>query len=483
MDINKNEDENVHCNNNSNNSNMSNVFTHRDGTPLITRRVTKGLFERLKCGVKLVDDLITQFYGRLTGSFDSIIAEVEISPLMKKILHSKQILFYFIIFSNFLLIYYNISMQHSETYKGHMQFHIKAFIYYSFMFSFDCILILILILKLRPTEDMYLKQHSDLETHILSNNKDLANNFCNECKVTKCMRSYHCKTCNKCVVKFELHSDWFHICIGSMNCFIYTIILILLNFFFLTVMLNFSFQIFYFGRSSELYDLRGKEVVFHFWSIIQLYLTVKLCKFSGDFIRNGAMRNITDFEGYNWRRLPYMWKTMRKEFFNPFDKGVKLNLLELWVSFVNKEIGLKDKINMRIDSNQNLNNSLTDKDDDVLILNVSKKEETGSNTSNTNDTTVNTSDITNTNTITRNHSDSALNKTETPPFVTSDSKVIYRHYSGNSEDLLNWTRVRFYTIFDLRNSPLREVVIKQIQMQSNSSNNYNGNSNNANNQQ
>ena len=45
------------------------------------------------------------------------------------------------------------------------------------------------------------------------------------------------------------------------------------------------------------------------------------------------------------------------------------------------------------------------------------------------------------------------------PYITSDNKAVYRHYYGNVEDLLNWNRVRFYTVLDVKNSPFREVLL------------------------
>ena len=67
-----------------------------------------------------------------------------------------------------------------------------------------------------------------------------------------------------------------------------------------------------------------------------------------------VIKNLTDHEGYNWRRLPYLWRSMRKDYFNPFDKGVKGNIKEMWISFLNPEIKLADRINLNIENNVNI---------------------------------------------------------------------------------------------------------------------------------
>jgi hypothetical protein len=47
-------------------------------------------------------------------------------------------------------------------------------------------------------------------------------------------------------------------------------------------------------------------------------------------------------------------------------------------------------------------------------------------------------------------------------FITKDFNVVYRQYSGKVDDYINWNKVRFYTIFDLKNSPFRDVIMKQM---------------------
>ena len=44
-----------------------------------------------------------------------------------------------------------------------------------------------------------------------------------------------------------------------------------------------------------------------------------------------AMSNLTFKEIYDARKLPYLWKSLDCQFFNPFDKGAIGNLRELFL--------------------------------------------------------------------------------------------------------------------------------------------------------
>jgi palmitoyltransferase len=382
-------------------------------------------------------------------SFDHMIRDVEISNFFKKILHARQILFFIVNFTNFFLIYWNIKIDKIEDNKDNATIILKQLFYYSFLTISAVLAFLILYLKFRPMDGMYIKRSEELEKFILSKSEELSNNQCGICKVTRCMRSVHCEICNSCIAKFELHSDWFHICIGSMNLLIYILVLLTLNLYFILSFLYFSFQILFLSRDDLLYDLKKNEFVFHFWIIIWTYLMIKLFFYTYDFLKSGIFKNLTDYEGFNWRRLTYLWRSMRKDYFNPFDKGISGNLRELWVNFWNPPINLTDKINLRLNSNENLsmnetantNNSINstlnieEKDDDILILDSETEKRSPKK-------------------VSKNFS-----KNESY-FITSDNEYIYREYSGNVEDFVNWNRTRFYTVLDLKNSPLRVIVLK-----------------------
>lgn len=412
----------------------------------------KSLFSKLLCGLKLFDEMIMQMYLQLTGSFDAIIADVEISHFMKKILHAKQILFFLVLFLNFYLIYntvnvnvnvdVNVNINISEISNSSI-FLLKKIIFYLFTVSFFIIISLIFLLKVRSSDSMYITRHEELEKFILSKNPELNNNQCEACKVTRCMRSQHCNLCNHCVAKFELHSDWFHICIGSLNYLTYILILIFLNFFYFFSLVNLLFQIFILASYTTLYDFKGKEFQIHFWAVLLFYLNIKIFSFTFDLIKMSVIKNLTDHEGYNWRRLPYLWRSMRKDYFNPFDKGVKGNLKEIWISFCNPQIKLADRINLSMESNVNISTS----------INTNMSENEG----------VDSSFGLETQNLKKNENFQNFGNFENfENFITKDFNVVYRQYSGKVDDYINWNKVRFYTIFDLKNSPFRDVIMKQM---------------------
>jgi hypothetical protein len=408
---------------------------------------------------------------------------------MKKIFHAKQILFYMVFILNFYLIYTNVNLNPNTNFNENQNienldenfditFFFKKIFFYFFTFTYWIIISLILLLKIRSNENMYITRHEELEKFILSKNPELSNNQCPECKITRCMRSQHCNLCNHCVAKFELHSDWFHICIGSLNYLPYILILIFLNFYYISAFVNITFQVFILGRNHKFYDFKGKELAFHFWIILVFYISIKLFSYTYDLIKMSVIKNLTDHEGYNWRRLPYLWRSMRKDYFNPFDKGVKGNVKEMWIGFVNPEIKLVDRINLKVNSNQNLNETIGgDLDSSVLILDHCEKNENFENfekntknsensekyTENFENFEKNTKNFQNCEKYTENKNEKNFDK-NFEPFITKDCNVVYRQYSGTIDDFINWNRVRFYTIFDLKNSPFREVVIKQMQI-------------------
>lgn len=405
------------------------------------------LIKKLLCGCKIIDEFILQLYHSMTNSFDTIILDVDIHPFLKKILHSKQIFFYLFFTTNFLLLGNNINI---ELIIENLEFlvYIKKSLFYIFLILNFLLILLIFILKLRSLEGMYLKRYEELENYILTNFKELKANQCTDCNLTKCLRSFHCNICCKCVTRYEMHSDWFNMCIGSLNYIPYLAIVLVINLYLLIILINLFFQIFYLGTSSPIYDLGNKEFIFHFWLIIVIYLTVKHFNFTRDFVKMGIAKSLTDYEGYTWRRLPYLWKNMRKEFFNPFDKGVKRNLKEMWLCFINPSL---DKMNY----SANDKNEFTFFSNGTQILTIDEEK------SNIQDAEKNE----NSHGLGGDQPSQNSSLSVTPSLdslVTHDGQVIYRPYNGNLQDLINWNRIRIYSILDIKNSPFREIVLKQL---------------------
>lgn len=417
------------------------------------------IFKKFLLGLKLVDDLIYQIYSTFVGNFDLTINDMELSKFFKNILHTRQILFFYIFFGNFWMVYSNIKLNNNLTInESEISTHeknlimIKTILYLTCMISFSITLFLTFYLKIKDFSNMKIRIYNELEQYILLKNKELKKNVCHVCKVVRCMRSFHCNYCNRCVTKFELHSNWFNTCVGSENNLVYVSIIFFLCIFLIFCLFNYFLQIFVIDRDSLLYDFKSKLFYLHFWFSLTFYLAYKLIRYANDIIRRGLFFNLTQNERINWIRFPYLWRNASKEFFNPFDRGVWNNIKDVWASWRNKELDISERINIDLIKNENLNVSETissDKtiinlnsteDDFVLLNNEScgeKKEQ---------------------NKLTK-ESEICVNKLKFDYFVTSDEKVCYQTYDPiNIRTAINWNRMRLYTLFDLINSPFRKLI-------------------------
>ncbi len=156
---------------------------------------------------------------------------------------------------------------------------------------------------------------------------------CEHCGVVKVIRSFHCPTCNLCVLRLDHHSLWLNKCIGSKNHALYfftlavslitsTCILLLsstvmynaqgfvkstLLFFFLSLLSLFSTLLYFFMLRRQ-HKLVSLFYVFH---NIPLYLIFAISK--------KIQGNITFCENANARYLIYL-KDKRMHFLNIFDK-------------------------------------------------------------------------------------------------------------------------------------------------------------------
>jgi hypothetical protein len=429
----------------------------------------KNIFTKLILGIKFIDDLFYQMYIGLIGNFDATIGDMEISKFFKNILHSRQILLFYILVGNFWMIYQHFNFNNSDIddEKGSHGYNMNVFLLKYYLYTACLILFgvtsfFIFLLKFGNYSQMIIKRCEELEKYIVSKNKDLKKNQCHECKVVRCMRSFHCNYCNKCVTKFELHSNWFNCCVGSQNLLIYSLTLVFLNFYFIICVLNYSLQIFIIERDSPLYDFKNNLFTLHFWFSLTMYLEIKLFSFTKGLIKRSIFQNFTENEKNNWKRLPYLWRNVNKEFFNPFNRGCWINLREVWVSFMNYQIDISEKINIDLMKNENLNETaynLTVNEDKFLKVNSSTAEDDyaclkkeckeGDEKKSDDSERV-------TNYIKKLQSNYEY-------FLSFDNQLCYQTYDDNPQrNPVNWNRRRLYTVFDLMNSPFRKILIKSV---------------------
>ena len=253
--------------------------------------------------------------------------------------------------------------------------------------------------------------------------------------IIKVCRSNHCFYCKKCVKKFQLHSDWFNICVGGSNEIIYSIALFSANWY---IFSSNCIIWYYILLRPDL--LTYFILIFSLFGFIGLYIIFNSIKFLYSFIFEHLIKNLTIYENQNIRRLTYLWSEERRgSFFNPFDKGIQRNIEEMMVNAFDVDIYSEYK-NF---TSQNLaeiidDDSLNEKDEDYFYYNemdafkiMIKLVE---------------------------HFD---------PFITSKGNI-YKFIDG--KEIINWNRLMIFTVFDIINSPFKENMLNKAKMMLNRQN-------------
>lgn len=365
------------------------------------RKIKNSIF----CCITTGDGFISGIFDNMFNTFDKLITEAEIPGVFKKILHAKQIVFFYIYLNSFFFLYKNTSINYkwlpficeldnnksndssSKLIASNKDYLIKNFLHFFLIINFFMLSILISYLKLKNWDAQFIESNAELEAFISVNRKELENTKCSECKITKVIRSFHCFYCNRCVARFELHSHWFNICVGAQNYFVYLIVLLFTNIYFASSLMLFAYQIFFGTKCNMLidsYDFKGRIFSLHFWFILVIYAEIKILLFTKNIIKSAA-KNLTDMENDNWRRFPYMWLNMRKDFFNPFDKGTCKNFMEYYVSFKNNKEMFLDKLEtIKVNLNKNIDGNIKNEIilDQDIITNKNNKYDKDENENN-----------------------------------------------------------------------------------------------------
>ena len=363
--------------------------------------------------VHMVNEIIIKFFTSICMSFDTFIMKSNFPPLLKRILHTQQILLIIYIFNiQYLLSFIEgipilVSLNKISFYL--MALSIVGLYCHYYYFK----------------DRLFLQKDDEIEKFMCKRNPQLEENGkCERCNIIKVMRSNHCFYCDRCVLKYQFHSDWYNICIGACNELIYTIALTFTNLYFIITNLIFWFYVLI--RSDILYYL---VLVFVLFAIIGLYILFNILKFYKSFILDNLLANLTVYESKMSRRLTYLWSTNRMSLFNPFNKGFQRNLEELWINFLDIDIYADYKNYASQNLGEVFDDEKEEEEEDMndfyniggfkLILKLS------------------------------DHVD---------PFVSSKGNI-YKFVDG--KEIINWNRLMVFTAFDVINSPFKDMMIKR----------------------
>ena len=375
------------------------------------------IFNYIIMYIKYQNNKILNLFSGLTMSLDMLIINSKFHPLIKRILHTKQI----------LLLIYMINIQYllSSIEKISFLNYLNKFSLKYFIFSVIALNIHYYFFK----NKLFLEKDEELEKYIMKKNPEMKKGKCEYCNIIKICRSNHCFFCNKCVKKYQLHSDWFNICIGSNNELLYAIALFFTNFYFFIS--NIIIWYYILVRSDLLNYLL---LIFTLFGIIGTYILFNTLKFLYSFFFDLIFVNLTLFEFQNARRMMYLWSDEgRHNYFNPFNKGLKRNVEEMFINLFDVDIYLEYKNYI----NQNLSEIIDDEK-------INQKEEE-----------INEFDEAATFKMIIKLVD------HFDPLITSKGNV-YKFVDG--KEIINWNRLVIFTPFDIINCPFKEMMINRAKM-------------------
>jgi len=364
--------------------------------------------------VKYGDFYIQKFFSGVTSSLDMAIKNSSFNPAVKNLIHSKQI---------FLLIYiiniqYLLSSVEKITFLNFLNQNTRTFMILS--------IILLYLHYFFLNQRLFIEKDEELEKFIIKRNPQITKGKCEECGLIKIMRSSHCYFCDKCVKKFHLHSDWFNICIGANNELLYAITLFFINLYFFVSNLIFWYYIIF--RTDLLSYL---AFLFTLFAIAGIYITFISGRFLYKLIFDCLFVNLTWYEKNNIRRLNYLFRDpYGRAVFNPFNKGIQRNLEEMLINMFDINI-YNDYKNYNC---QDLS--------ELIEEDKTKKEEEQFNSFD---------DMSSFRLMLRlvEHFD---------PLITSKENI-YKFVDG--KEIINWNRLMLFTVFDIINSPFKDMMVKQ----------------------
>ena len=359
------------------------------------------------------NNLIQNYFSSMTESLDMSLYSSNLNAFLKGYIHTKQIFLIIYIFN----IHYLLSIVDKITFLEFLNQSCKNFMILS--------VILLYIHYNFFKNKLFVEKDEELEKFVLKRNSQLKRGKCEKCDVLKLMRSNHCFYCNKCIKKYQFHSNWFNICIGATNELIYTISAFFICLYF--IISNLILWYYILIRNDLLTYL---TFIYTLFAIAGIYINYMSGKFLYIFISECLFKNLTMYEKRDIRRFIYLQGNCY-EIFNPFDKGIQRNLEEMLVNMFDIDIyseyknyncqNLSEIIDE--DDKNNEENNHHDMFDDIASSKLMIKSV--------------------------EHFD---------PLITSKGNI-YKFVDG--KEIINWNRCFLFTIFDIINSPVKDNLVKQ----------------------
>ena len=368
--------------------------------------------------IKMVNYRILKTFSGFTSTLDMYINKSKLNPYITRFIHSKQIII--IIYTlNIQYLFYSIQkisfldILNKTTLKLFIFSVIGLIIHYCFY-----------------KHKLFVENDEELEKFVSKRNPEIKKGKCEYCNVIRVCRSIHCPFCNKCVKKYQLHSDWFNICIGGANELLYAVVLFFANlYYFMSTIIIW----YYILVRSDL--LNYLILIFSIFGIIGIYFLFNSLKFLYSFIFDHLLVNLTVYEKMNQRRLTYLWKgDQMNSFFNPFDKGLRRNIEEMFINLFDVNIYSQYK-------NLSCNNDLSE------IIEDEKTEQPKDEFYVYNEF---------------NAFKMMLKLTEHfDPFISNKGNI-YKFVDG--KEIINWNRLMIFTAFDIINCPFKESMVNRAKM-------------------
>ena len=333
---------------------------------------------------------------------------------IEKIFTPRHLLFWFFIFlCNFLFS----KSKSNELIEKIFKYNIYFIFMSIFIFYLDYFLI---------KNNLYYKADKELENYCVSRNPQIAINQCPKCQLILSMRTFHCMMCDKCVIKYQIHSIWFNVCIGGANELFYFLILISI---FLNLIITFGIFIYIslFYSNSLLYY----KLLFNVWIFFIFWMNIKHISYTYNFFKNILFQNLT-YSEISTNRLMYLLKDYNN-FYNPFKKNFFKTMLEMIVNAFNIDIYKMEKSDK--DNYIPIEETSTEKIDYENLL-MSPEEELKSYR--------------------------LMLKLREPfkPFVSKEGHI---HMRIDGTSVTNWNILRIFSVLELSNSPFNDLIYSQAE--------------------